>query len=164
MDPTFFSLIKLHWRRTLVLHNFIQRLIIIAVILNGYSFFIGWLIIKNKHIENQEVFLYLRDPVPPHPERSRRTEGEGVLFYGTGSYPCPAQGWHLITRFAVSHKPFIGPYFFKASIPYCEQVGVYRHLEPSHGEMTHWYSLIKAINGKLSICRKVFMCDFNKPR
>ena len=58
-------------------------------------------------------------------------------FYGTGSYPCPPQGWHLLIRLIVSHNPFIGPYFFKASIPYCEQVGVYRHLGPSQGEMIH---------------------------
>ena len=47
---------------------------------------------------------------------------EGV--YGTGSYPCPPQGWHLAILFTVSHNPFTGPYFLKASMPYCEQVGV----------------------------------------
>ncbi len=50
--------------------------------------------------------------------------GRRGRLYGTGSYPCPPQGWHLLIRFAVSHNPFMGPYFFNASMPYCEQVGV----------------------------------------
>jgi hypothetical protein len=54
------------------------------------------------------------------------TKANGLInnIYGTGSYPCPPQGWQLETRLIVSHKPFIGPCFFKASIPYSEQVGV----------------------------------------
>jgi hypothetical protein len=82
--------------------------------------------------------------------------------YGTGSYPWPPQGWHLLTLLMVSHNPFMGPYFVKASIPYCEQVGVKRHLGPSQGEMIHWYNLIKAMKGKLSICSSIFMGNFNK--
>ncbi len=38
-------------------------------------------------------------------------------IYGTGSYPCPPQGWHLLTLFRVSHNPFSGPYFLNASMP-----------------------------------------------
>src|SRR6185503_17494522 len=69
---------------------------------------------------------------------------------GTGSCPWPPQGLQLAIRFIVSHNPFKSPYFFKASIPYCEQVGVYRHCGPSHGEMINWYSLIRPINGNAS--------------
>ncbi len=53
--------------------------------------------------------------------------------YGRGSYPCPPQGWHLLTRFAVSQNPFIGPYFLNASMPYCEQVGLKRHEGANRG-------------------------------
>jgi hypothetical protein len=37
--------------------------------------------------------------------------------YGTGSKPCPPQGWHLLILLAVNQKPFIGPYFLKACMP-----------------------------------------------
>ena len=60
-------------------------------------------------------------------------------YQGTGSYPCPPQGLQLIILLAVSHKPLKGPYFLKASKPYCEQVGVYLHLDlPSQGEIPTW--------------------------
>jgi len=58
------------------------------------------------------------------------------LPYGTGSCPCPPQGLHLITLFIVSQNPLKGPYLLKASIAYCEQVGVNLHEGPSHGEIT----------------------------
>jgi hypothetical protein len=41
-----------------------------------------------------------------------------VLVYGTGSCPCPPQGPQLEILLMVSHNPLIGPYFFRASIPY----------------------------------------------
>jgi hypothetical protein len=44
--------------------------------------------------------------------------------HGTGSWPCPPQGWQREILFIVSHNPFTGPYFLNASNPYCEQVGV----------------------------------------
>lgn len=44
--------------------------------------------------------------------------------YGTGSYPCPPQGWQRRIRFIVSQNPLNGPYFFIASIAYDEHVGV----------------------------------------
>jgi hypothetical protein len=68
-------------------------------------------------------------------------------LYGTGSCPCPPQGLHLAILFSVSHNPFTGPYFLKASIPYCEQVGVNLHCGPSQGEMISWYNFIKRIKG-----------------
>jgi len=43
---------------------------------------------------------------------------------GTGSWPCPPQGLQLAIRFIVSQPPLKAPYFFIASTPYCEQVGV----------------------------------------
>lgn len=53
----------------------------------------------------------------------------------------------------------MGPYFLKASSPYCEQVGVYRHEGPSHGEITTWYILIKTIKGNDNICFMLGMPD-----
>jgi hypothetical protein len=41
-------------------------------------------------------------------------------------------------RFIASQNPLTGPYFLKASMAYEEQVGVYRHLGPSIGEMNAW--------------------------
>ena len=38
-------------------------------------------------------------------------------------------------RFSDSQKPFIGPYFLKASSAYCEHVGVKRQLGGFSGEM-----------------------------
>lgn len=78
----------------------------------------------------------MNSKVPPFPQDAEQGGGGG-LFYGTGSYPCPPHGWHLLIRLMVSHKPFRGPYFFNASIPYCEQVGVNLHFGPSRGEMIH---------------------------
>lgn len=43
--------------------------------------------------------------------------GSVAKNHGTGSYPCPPQGWQRAILFAVSHSPFTGPYFFSASIP-----------------------------------------------
>jgi hypothetical protein len=56
---------------------------------------------------------------------------------GTGSYPCPPQGWQRLNRLTVNHNPLNTPCFFNASIAYWEQVGVNRHLGPSIGEMIH---------------------------
>jgi hypothetical protein len=39
-----------------------------------------------------------------------------IVTQGTGSEPCPPQGWHLEILLMVNHKPFNGPYFLKASI------------------------------------------------
>lgn len=58
-------------------------------------------------------------------------------FHGTGSYPCPPQGWQRLNRLTVSHNPLNTPCFFNASMAYCEQVGVNRHLGPRNGDMTH---------------------------
>lgn len=58
-------------------------------------------------------------------------------IYGTGSYPCPPQGWQRLNRLTVSHNPLNTPCFFNASMAYWEQVGVNRHLGPSKGDMTH---------------------------
>lgn len=58
-------------------------------------------------------------------------------IYGTGSYPCPPQGWQRLNRLTVNHSPLNTPYFLKASSEYCEQVGVNRHLGPITGEITH---------------------------
>ena len=57
---------------------------------------------------------------------------------GTGSQPCPPQGWQRPILFAVNQKPLKIPYFLKASNPYCEQVGVKRHEGPIRGDITHW--------------------------
>lgn len=80
-----------------------------------------------------------------------------LASHGTGSCPCPPQGWHRSIRLIASHSPLNGPYFFNASTAYCEQVGVNLHLGPSIGESTHWYSLINPINGKLSMLSIVFI-------
>jgi hypothetical protein len=58
-----------------------------------------------------------------------------VFFYGTGSYPCPPQGWQRAMRLTASHEPRNAPYFFTASTAYSEQVGVYRQLAGVKGEM-----------------------------
>ena len=60
------------------------------------------------------------------------------IAHGTGSCPLPPHGWQLATRFAVSQSPLMTPCLRKASMPYCEQVGVYLHLGPSQGEITIW--------------------------
>jgi hypothetical protein len=39
-----------------------------------------------------------------------------AYFYGTGSYPCPPQGWHEKNLFVVNMSPLNGPCFLKASI------------------------------------------------
>lgn len=83
--------------------------------------------------------------------------GKESLIYGTGSCPCPPHGLQLATLFMVSHKPFKGPYFFKASIPYCEHVGVYLHEGPSQGEIIHWYNFIIAMKGDANISFAVFI-------
>lgn len=57
------------------------------------------------------------------------------MGYGTGSYPEPPQGWQRRMRFRDSQKPFIGPYFLKASNAYCEQVGVNLHVGGLRGDM-----------------------------
>ena len=44
--------------------------------------------------------------------------------YGTGSWPWPPHGLQLKIRLADSQLPFITPCFNKASLAYCEQVGV----------------------------------------
>ncbi len=85
------------------------------------------------------------------------------MNYGTGSYPWPPQGWHLLSLLIVSHKPLRGPYFFNASIPYCEQVGVNRHLGPSHGDMIHWYIFMRKMKGRLSMYLTCCICKFYKP-
>ena len=77
--------------------------------------------------------------------------------YGTGSWPWPPQGWQRAILFSVSQPPFNGPYFFIASIPYCEQVGVYRHEGPIHGEITCWYVLIRKTKGHDTICFASFI-------
>src|SRR5262249_238135 len=60
--------------------------------------------------------------------------GEGtaqVTRGGTGSYPSepPSHliGWHRARRRIVSMSPLRGPWTLRASIAYCEQVGVKRH-------------------------------------
>lgn len=63
----------------------------------------------------------------------------GHLLYGTGSNPCPPHGLQLIILLVVNQKPLKAPCFLNASSPYCEQVGVYLHLDlPSQGEMAIW--------------------------
>jgi hypothetical protein len=92
-------------------------------------------------IDNSEVILIIHhSPLPSH-----------HCPQGTGSCPWLPQGLQRAIRFAVSHRPFKGPYFRRASIPYCEQVGVYLHWLPSHGEMISWYNFIRAMNGRLRI-------------
>ena len=46
------------------------------------------------------------------------------MTYGTGSCPCLPHGPQESIRFSVSHPPLKGPYFWMASIPYWEQLGV----------------------------------------
>jgi hypothetical protein len=45
-------------------------------------------------------------------------------------------------RFNVSHPPLKGPYFFIASIPYCEQVGVNLQALGKTGDIRTWYVFI----------------------
>lgn len=61
-----------------------------------------------------------------------------VNSYGTGSGPCPPQGWQREMRFMASQVPLKTPYFIRASLAYCEQVGVYLHCGPKNGEITSW--------------------------
>jgi hypothetical protein len=75
------------------------------------------------------------------------------LSHGTGSWPCPPQGWHLKIRRIVSHDPLNNPCFFSASTPYCEQVGVKRHCGPMSGEISFWYTRINPIKGNASILK-----------
>lgn len=80
---------------------------------------------------------------------------------GTGSYPWPPQGWHLLIRLMASQAPLSGPYFFNASIAYWEQVGVNLQEGPSHGEMIHWYNLISNTKGKLNARLTAFNTRMN---
>ena len=45
--------------------------------------------------------------------------------HGTGSYPCPPQGWQRNSRLMASQPPLIAPYFCSALIAYAEQLGLY---------------------------------------
>ena len=56
---------------------------------------------------------------------------------GTGSYPCPPPGLHLLILLMDNHPPLNNPCFCKASTAYCEQVGVNLHLGPIFGEITY---------------------------
>jgi hypothetical protein len=57
---------------------------------------------------------------------------------GTGSWPCLPQGLQLAMRLMVSHPPLNAPCFLMASIPYCEQVGVYLQDAEVSGEIKYW--------------------------
>jgi len=57
------------------------------------------------------------------------------IFYGTGSYPFPPQGLQDKNLLKARYVPLNGPYFFIASIPYCEHVGVYLQEERVNGEI-----------------------------
>lgn len=63
----------------------------------------------------------------------------------------------MLSLLAVSHKPFNGPYFLKACMPYSEQVGVKRHLGPSQGDMMYWYPRISQMKGRLNISVTFFI-------
>ena len=47
---------------------------------------------------------------------------------GTGSSPCPPQGWQRQTRFRASQLPLAGPCSCRASMAYSEQLGQYRQV------------------------------------
>ena len=64
-------------------------------------------------------------------------------LHGTGSYPCPPQGWQEQTLFVVSQLPFSAPCFFIASIPYCEQEGSYLQELPVNGDKISLYIRMK---------------------
>ena len=59
----------------------------------------------------------------------------GYNIYGTGSYPEPPHGWHRKILLIVRYKPFTGPCFFRASMAYCEHVGVNLHDGGVNGDM-----------------------------
>lgn len=61
----------------------------------------------------------------------------GNFFYGTGSYPCPPQGWQRPILLAAKREPLSGPCFLIASIEYCEQVGVYLQVAGNNGEIAY---------------------------
>ncbi len=54
---------------------------------------------------------------------------------------------HLIILLIVKYVPVKTPCFFKAVIPYSEQVGEYLQLLPINGEIKSLYILIRKING-----------------
>jgi len=64
--------------------------------------------------------------------------------------------------FIASHDPLKIPYFFKASIAYCEHEGVNLHFGPSNGESVIWYNFINRTNGKLNMRRNVFINVLSK--
>jgi hypothetical protein len=66
------------------------------------------------------------------------THHSSFITHGTGSYPCPPQGWQRRILFTVSHPPLNKPYFLSACTPYWEQLGVNLHLGPRTGETTSW--------------------------
>jgi len=59
------------------------------------------------------------------------------FFGGTGSYPLVPHGLHLDILFIVSHNPLKGPWIFKASTAYCEQVGICLQEEGVSGDMQY---------------------------
>ena len=63
---------------------------------------------------------------------------EFELNQGTGSWPQPPHGWHLIILLKANQLPLIGPYFWMASTAYCEHVGVKRQLGPNNGDIKIW--------------------------
>ncbi len=54
---------------------------------------------------------------------------------GTGSYPCPPQGWQRKIRLRANIEPLNGPYFLIACNAYSEQVGVNLQVGGFIGEM-----------------------------
>lgn len=59
------------------------------------------------------------------------------LYYFTGSYPLPPQGWQRLILLIPSQVPLKTPYLFTASIAYCEHVGWYLHAPGSSGDMAN---------------------------
>jgi len=56
--------------------------------------------------------------------RGTATRCRSSYFGGTGSCPCPPQGWQDRMRLVASQVPFSGPCVCNASTAYAEQVGV----------------------------------------
>lgn len=63
---------------------------------------------------------------------------KGVPLGGTGSYPCPPQGWQLSILRVPMINPLKGPWMRNASRAYSEQVGTYRQVFGNKGEISHW--------------------------
>ena len=80
---------------------------------------------------------------------------------GTGSSPSPPHGLQLITLRMVNINALTIPWVRKASIAYCEHVGVYLQVRGSIGEIKYWYIFTSRMKNILNTHRIALETGFS---